>query len=404
VRRALVVLLVAGCACGGDASTEAAADAPSAGRPDAGIVTGPDGAPGCACQNGLVCSGGQCLTPPMLSVTNQGGTALARMEVWTVVWHGDEDLGATVDAFNAAVVASPYFTQNLAEYGVGAGVAKGVIVLGAPPTAVSDGFFNDLVPKLVGMPTTLGTTFGPPNDSTVVTFVIPKSTKEPVGTSYHTETTVTVASAGGGLIWMPYIVLDQISVGNVSDFDYLTWSQSHELAEAATDPLPDFEPAWFNLDVDIEGEVADLCNNIPDREVLDGTSYVLNRLYSQKLAAARMGDPCLPALATPYVNVALSPLTLTVPSGIGQTGTLHLHAFALAPSVAVHWQLYGDPSYTVTPAHGTILPGQDVDATVKRVSASPPYPTAFNVWVTSTASPDAAIPVQESFSGVTGGP
>jgi hypothetical protein len=340
----------------------------------------------------------------MLAVTNQGGSALANMEVWTIAWRGDEALGARVDAFNGSVVASPYWHDSLAEYGVSGGTAKGLIVLGAPPAAVDDNFFEEQVPQLLGKTTTTGATFTAPSASTVVTFLIPKATTEPVGTSYHTETEGTVASAAGGPIHIPYIVLDQIAVGFIPDFDYLTWSQSHELAEAATDPLPDYDPAWYNVDVDIQGEIADLCNDIPSKVVLGGTTTTVNRLYSAKLAAARKGDPCVPPLPGPYGNIALSPLNLHIPAGTGKSGTLHLTAFTFGSPAPVHFQLYGDPSYTMTPSSGMIAPGLGVDVTVTRNAASPPDPTDMNVWMNSPGDPNAYIPLAESFSAITVGP
>jgi hypothetical protein len=353
---------------------------------------------------GLDCGGGPCLVPPQLLITNQGGGALAHMEVWTVFWNGDEALAAKVDKFNAAFLASSYWTDTLGEYGVGAGVAKGVINLGTPPVAVTDPSFDDFVRSLVGMTATNGATFGAPNGQTVVGFVLPKATLEKVGTSYHTETSVQLVSDTGSPIFIPYLVLEQIQVGFVSDFDYLTWSQSHELGETATDPLPDFEPGWFNTDVNVEGEVADLCNNIPAQDDLGGTTYVLNRFYSGKLAAARQGDPCLPGTGAPFIDVALSPLNLHIAAGTGQSGTVKLTAYTLGPQGFFNWQLYADSSYRVSPDHGQIAPGQSVTVRLTRLSKSPPDPTPMNVWLTGAGNPQAAIPIAESFGAVTVGP
>jgi hypothetical protein len=379
VHRSLVAFLVCGAACSSKGDT---ADGPT----------------------GLDCTAGNCLVPPQLQVTNQGGTALANMEVWTVVWTGDEGVGAQVDAFNKAFLASAYYTDSLAEYGVGAGVAKGVIDLGPPPRSVSDSSYDDFVQSLVGLTSSTGETFDAPNEQTVVGFVLPKSTAEKVGTSYHTETGVKLLSNTGSAIFVPYMVLEQIHVGFVSDFDYLTWSQSHELGDTATDPLPDFDPAWFNVDVLIEGEIADLCNNIPAEVKLGATTYALNRFYSQKLAAARQGDPCVPATGTPFVDVGVSPLNLHIPKGLGQSGTVRLSAYTLGPTDQIFWQVYADSSYGISPDHGFMAPGQSVTVRLTRKGTSPPDPTALDVWITDSSDPQAAIPIAESYGAVTAGP
>jgi hypothetical protein len=353
---------------------------------------------------GLDCTSGACLTPAQLLVTNQGGTALSRMEVWTVVWNGDEAVGDSVNTFNDAFLTSAYWTETLGEYGVGAGVAKGVIRLGvAPPPTVVDQSFDDVIQSLGGMTATNGAVFDAPNDQTVIGFVLPKSTRESVGTSYHIETSSQVISSAGNAIYVPYIVLEQIHVGFVSDFAYLTWSQSHELGETATDPLPDFDPGWYNLDVFVEGEIADLCNNIPAKESLGGTIYTLNRFYSGKLAAARTGDPCLPGFDTQFVDIALMPLNLHIPSGVGQTGLVRLAAYSYGPNEVYNWQLLGDASYSLSPDHGTIQPGQTIGVQVKRISVSPPDPTALNVWLTTSGNAGSPIPSAESYGAITVG-
>src|SRR5262249_50773596 len=148
--------------------------------------------------------------------------------------------------------------------------------------AVNDPFYDTAVASLIGMQTTDGKTFDNPNDQTVVTFIIPAATHEPVGNSYHAETQVLIPASGGGRILVPYIVLDQLSVGFVTDFNSLMWSISHELGESATDPHPYSDPGWFNTDIETQGEVADLCNNIPALLTVGGNPVTVNRFYSTK--------------------------------------------------------------------------------------------------------------------------
>jgi hypothetical protein len=341
----------------------------------------------------------------MLLVENQGGAPIAHMDVWTVVWRGDEAIGATVDTLNGAVLTSDYMVGSLTEYGVGAGAAHGVIVLGAPPATIDDDALEAALATLPGMTTTAGAPVGPPDASSVVTFVIPKSTHPPIDTSYHAETSALLPAAGGAKLHRPYIVLLQQEVGFVPELDYLTWTQSHELVETATDPHPDSAVAWLAAALDVAGEIADLCNDIPVRRTLGGTSYLLTRIYSTTRARARAGDPCVPDLGLPYANVALTPLSVTVASAVGQTATLKLHAFSSGSPASLLWNLYSDNGYDITPAVGMLAPGSETTVTVRRTAASADgSPALLNLWVLDPKAPSSGIPLQESFGAITTGP
>src|SRR5262245_7277478 len=78
--------------------------------------------------------------PQQREMENHGGSTLAAIQVWTVVWNGDTALGEAVDGLNAWMVTSDgYWLDSLSEYGVGKGSAKGVLVLpGAAPTTFDD--------------------------------------------------------------------------------------------------------------------------------------------------------------------------------------------------------------------------------------------------------------------------
>jgi hypothetical protein len=349
---------------------------------------------------GLDCSGGTCLVPPMLSVENQGGASIAHMDVWTVVWRGDEAIGTSVDTFNGAVLGSDYMMTSLSEYGAGAGTARGVIVLGPPPATVDDDALAAVLAALPGSTTTSGARVREPDANTVVTFVIPKTTQPPLDSSYHAETGALLPAAGGASIHEPYIVLRQDSVGYVSDFDYLTWTQSHELVEVATDPHPDTAEAWLSPALDVYGEVADLCNDIPVQRTLGGTNYMLTRVYSRARAQARTGDPCVPGLDVPYANIALSPLSVTLPSAIGASATLRLHAFSSGSTAVLSWVIFTDASFDTSPQSGTLAPGEETTVTIRRASGSPGYPTDVALWVLDPQAPHSGIPLQESFGAI----
>jgi hypothetical protein len=358
--------------------------------------------PDCTCGPGLTCAdspeGGVCMTPPMQPMTRHPGPTLANMEVWICVWDGDEAFGQDVNLFVSRLFASDYYRTNMAEYGASGGVSKGVLRLGAPPASSDFSRYEAAIASLPGKMTYAGETFDAPNENTVVLFVVPGQTMTDEGI-YHYETAPGVVQAA---MHVPYIVLPRNLIG--PDFDELTWSASHEIVEVASDPHPTTFPAWYDNLLTYLGEIADLCNDIPTTQTLDGTPYVLTRIYSASRAAARAGDPCVPALDRPFAGVALSPLSLAIPeNGSLRVGTLEVHAFSYGPPSPMTWYIdfYPTNVYSAAPATGTIVPGESVSIVVTR-DADPGFelPVFARVALYDPADPFARIPVQEAFGAV----
>jgi hypothetical protein len=282
----------------------------------------------------------------------------------------------------------------MTEYGVGAGVAKGVIVLGAPPPSIdSNGTpIDSIIPTLAGMKTTAGAIVPPPSVNTVYGFLAPKATKEADG-YYHAES---AAMVPGTNLHVLYILDRQDDVTFVAPSDYLTWCDSHELVEVSSNPRSYYSGGgWYTDWIDVENEIGDLCNDIPVHETLGSMSYALTRVYSAKHASARDGDPCVPALPGAYANIALDPGHAVLPAGIGASTTVYLVPFSYGEAKRMHWNLYFDPSFAVAPSVGESLPGDDVAVTVTRKKNAPAKSTVFQVWVSDPAAPDSSIPTQE---------
>ena len=101
--------------------------------------------------------------------------------------------------------------------------------------------------------------------------------------------------------------------GELMGLDALTGTISHELIEAATDPLPTNDPAWLTTDTDHlywafalgGGENADLCAQDPASFTrFPELKYVVQRSWSNKAALAGR-DPCVPPIAGQvYFNTA----------------------------------------------------------------------------------------------------
>jgi hypothetical protein len=96
-----------------------------------------------------------------------------------------------------------------------------------------------------------------------------------------------------------------------SAIDSLTSIASHELVEAATDPLAIDNPAYLSPDTDHEawgipagGEVGDMCEGYGNVFYTPAdVPYLVQRTWSNKAAAAG-SDPCQPAGLMPYYNAA----------------------------------------------------------------------------------------------------
>src|SRR6185312_7555386 len=67
--------------------------------------------------------------PPLWRLTHGTGAVQAAPEIWTVVWQGDEAIGADTADFVDWMLHSDYWTGSLGEYGIGAGVSKGLVVI-----------------------------------------------------------------------------------------------------------------------------------------------------------------------------------------------------------------------------------------------------------------------------------
>jgi hypothetical protein len=313
--------------------------------------------------------------PPLFHLDTQGGPVIAAMELWTVVWKGDDALGAKVDAFHGAMFADAYWTSRLGEYGVGKGVAKGVIVLDDAAPATLD---DSAIPGIIAHGN-----FPTANANTVFAFVVPPSTMVTnQGANgcgqfggYHFETPAGV----------PYLLDLQCD----ASIDSLTIVASHEAAELATDPHPASKPGWVTTGA---GEIADVCLGSPATLTTATETYAVTRLYSNAIAAADgSDDPCGPTPADrPFFDVAMVPSQFTVATNAQGTGsaTLNLEPFAFGPVGPMKWQLLVDlgqnaPGIHVSQMSGSSTAGATVPLSVSVTADAQPGQYPFSVLVTA---------------------
>jgi hypothetical protein len=252
--------------------------------------------------------------PDAPQIVNNGGTVMTAPVVVTVTWDGDANRTA-YEALDDSVGRSRYWREVSSEYGVGAMTSRGYVHVATPaPKALSqadlEAFLleNSTSPGWPAWTTqTLYAVYLPPETS----FTFEGQDACPPGTlasGYHFNAT------GGGRT----IIYAVIAHCPEATLDLQTEIGSHELNEAATDPIPFDKPAYAGFDPDhlayefltgYADEIADAC-------AAPKTSYFedieprfdgwVQRQWSNK--SAREGhDPCVPRVAEPYFNVTTFP-------------------------------------------------------------------------------------------------
>jgi hypothetical protein len=262
----------------------------------------PDGAPAAPDANVWVAGP----HAPAPTVIHSGGPVQTAPRVVPVFVKGDDLIRPEAESFLQQLAKAPYWAATTAEYGVGPLTILPSIVLDAPPA--SDQAFQDLIAASAD-----GAHDGWPKADLNTIYIIflplgaelsdsPGACTEYGG--YHSEG----AFANGDPI--VYSIIPRCSVQG--SFLYpLTLATSHELIEAATDPLPFTAPAYARTDDEHyiwsrrpQGETGDMCEyvNAANNSILIG-NYTVQRTWSNVSAAAGH-DPCVPAMPTAYLGAA----------------------------------------------------------------------------------------------------
>ena len=317
-------------ACGGGGGDHDSPDAPTAPHPDAGALDAPTSF------DAPVTNTPQ--TQPI--VTNAGGTVLAAPHIVPVFFANDATAQAQIETFLTQLAASTYWTAISSEYGVGAlTIAPSVLATEAPPT--TDTALRTLVTAHAG-----GTGGWPANtQNTIYAVFLPDGVTltSQGGTSctafdgYHDET-------NAGVI---YALMPRCTSATFTTDQITTIATSHELIEAATDPHPRSAPAFATTDDEhaiwqlAPGlELGDMCEyNHAAYQPLVGT-FTVQRTWSNASAAAGH-DPCVPVLATPYVQATTNLPDITINAGGGTLVTRGLQ-LAVGESKVVEVDLYSD--------------------------------------------------------------
>jgi hypothetical protein len=322
---ALSVLLVCLGACSGQPVSLDGGRLDAGSSTDAGTDAGFDGGFQSAPHRGL----------PQMPVS-ANPKFLNPMTLVTIVASNDADIDSLFQ-FSDALSAGAWWTAVAGDYGIGA-PSQSIHLTGAAITG--DMTNSELVPYIQQ---TVGTTGPQPNGNTLYLMYMPAGTVVSDATfcGYHQAYPDYADSIGDA--WAVMTRCPPFGGGQTA-LQAVTMVASHEVVEAATDPLFNavtFGPApaapWSSPVVASFGagfayrsliEVGDLCEGTRIFVPSSDAGWQYQRIWSNEAAAAG-GDPCVPAQAEPYFNVNVPQDWYAVPAGVSQT--IPLNGWSASP-------------------------------------------------------------------------
>lgn len=272
------------------------------GASDAPVEAGPYGAPSTTYP---------AYTPWMGQLSKLGGLVLSKPIVVTITWDGDTGRD-TFEAFGDGIGASSYWSAAVGEYGVGAvtsGAMNHAHVTSAPPMQMNDQAIRQFIQSNLGgvLPAWTSQTIYVVylSKSTTLVFNGQNACQAGVG-GYHEN----FNNNGQQVI---YAVLPRCGSDNG-----VTSASSHEIGEAAIDPLPNGNPGIRSFDDEFfafetwqrnNDENGDACEFFKDSYYTESMPFAFSvqRLWSNKQGPLGH-SPCQPYTDT-YWNMA--PLEMT---------------------------------------------------------------------------------------------
>ncbi len=282
--------------------------------------------------------------PPWPQVPANEGVVMHSMKLVTVVASGDA-LASDYFAFGDALVASQWWSSFSTEYGLGT-PTQNVHVTGAamtknPNEAAMKSYIEAAIagtPAAAADGNTLYMLYLPPGISILDDSSGNVNTNCDLYQGYHDAYDKSGDAFGVG---------QQCPIANtgLTQLQSMTLIASHEIAEAASDPVPGsgwappspntsapwLAPAW---NAAIYGEIGDLCFTT---QITEG-SYMYQRIWSNA-AAAKGGDPCVPAFPQPYVNTSVPEQWYTIAPG----GSLQIPVTGFSDRATADWWMWATP-------------------------------------------------------------
>ncbi len=302
-------------------------------------------------------------------VVSLGGPVLKTPKVQPVYFPGF-DYATQMTDFTSKIGASSYWAA-LTEYGVGAITSATPIALTsgqidpADIGTITDAYIQSwLQARFDGSHPEFGTTPDPntiyalfyPPQTAIYLGGVPTDGGVPDGGPLGGQKSCTSFGGYHGEVviqnqHIPYAVLPECpTFGSYTGVDVATTTASHELSEAATDPLTTSNIAYGQEDDNHlawefflgGGEIGDMCAQFPSSfYVPSDFKHVVQRNWSDTSAKAGH-DPCVPADTTPYFNsMPVFPDTVTTFGGaqtkglnvpVGTPKVLEIDLFSDAPT------------------------------------------------------------------------
>jgi hypothetical protein len=276
-------------------------------------------------------------------VPDLGGPRMTHPQL-VVITYADDENRATLEAHARWLVTSSWLTTVGAEYGIGTGsILANVERTDAAPNFITQ---DELEALLVAGIADHSLPSAPDGTLDEVLYLA----------YFPSHTTVTDESFGescvayGGFHFevenggrpFAYAVIPSCgsSMPELTSVENEEQTVAHEVLEAASDRLPDTNPAFrftdsgftFSPWLFVGGELADLCELAGGESAIvrDG-SFVAVRIWSNAAAIRNDRDPCIPADPTvPYFSVAITP-DRAVEVGAGSSTTFDLAGWSTAP-------------------------------------------------------------------------
>ena len=284
----------------------------------------------------LVVGCGDSSHSPLPEIASLGGPQLEHPKLVPIFFAGD-DQAARLTQFSQWIVTSNWLDQVGSEYGVGPGTMPGAVQrTDAAPATITDDQIVDLVYAGLG-----DHTLPAPAADTLYMVFFPSTTTITAGSElscvdfggYH-------SSARRNDIELAYAVIASCDA-TIVEREVIA---SHELIEAATDPLPTNHPGFQIIDpsnpwLALGAEVADLCQRGDATELWNEATFTAQRSWSNNEAGAGR-DPCVPrdGKGVPYFSVTAEPVGVPrIPPGGHQT--LQLHGWATGVTKRSEWRL-----------------------------------------------------------------
>ncbi len=365
---------VTGSTSSGTAGTTTGGGAATTGATSGGASTSSSG--GATTGGG---TGGFVIAPhnPLPQVPDNGESVIAHPAAVLISYAG---YPYDVAGYAESLLQSSWMSAVGLDYGVGLGtVAANTVLDGGAPAAITDAQITDLIAALIfdgGVPKPTSSTiyFATYPQNTVITSSGSTSCQQFGG--YHSHFLLD----GGSTVVYAVLATCPGGQGSIQTTqDLLQIDFSHELIEAATDPIPapprtgfaiidPYNPWTYSY-----GEVADLCEVAPAYVDPDG-GWQATRVWSNHAASVGAGSPCIPSPPGEiYYSVSVDPDTIAIVDAGSQDQTITFQVTGWSTGPMDNWALYA-----MTNGYGTFGPSVQLD--------SSSYPIPMNNGITATMS------------------